>query len=234
MKVTNDSSSELVPEGTHPARLVQIVDYGTQAPKNPKHKPARKVSLGWEIIDDDLLTGEDGDMHFLAFRRFPLKVSSGSHLGKILKSWLGITVPKGEDYELKDLLDEPCLITVEHVEGDDGNTYANVTAVVAPPKGMKVGKSERDEVYFSLDDFDQDVFDNLPDFVQETIMESEEYKDQFGDKKKKKGGKDSGKSSGKPSNKRSRKEEEEEEEEEEEDDEPRNKKKKALPKGKKR
>lgn len=219
MKVTNDVSSELAPEGTHPARLVQLIDMGTQKPSNPKHKATRKVSLGFEIIDDDLMTGEDEDQHFMAFRRFPLKVSSGSHLGKVLKSWQGVTVKKDEDFDLSELINEPCLITVEHTEGDDGNTYANITAIVSPPKGMKVGKATRDIIELSLDEnFDQEAFDSLPDFVQEKIEESPEY-EEFGEEKKKK------KAKGKARD------------EEEEDTRSRKKKpatKKTLPKGKSR
>jgi hypothetical protein len=75
---------------------------------------------------------------------------------------------------LENLLDLPCQIQIVHTTKDD-KTYANITNIIAPGKG-KVTKSTNEPTSLYLDEtFDQEVFESLPEFMQDMISDSPEY-----------------------------------------------------------
>jgi len=175
MKVKNEGSDRELPEdGTYPFVCVQIVDLGTQ--KSDQYEDTRKASFGFQLVDEETSDGKA----VMVYRKFPLKVGPKSHLGQALKSWLGITVGKGEEFDFDECLGKPGMLTIQQTEPDNnGKIYANITALVKPPKGTKVTKATEPQFSLWLDpeEFDQDTFDGLPDFVKEQIEKSDEYQD---------------------------------------------------------
>lgn len=241
MKVKNEAPEyELLDEDTYPARCKGVYDLGRQ---DGNFGIAHMVWLSFEVIDEEK---EDGTP-FVLGRSLSVKFSSRSDLGKILKRWLGIVVARDEVFDFEELLDRPAMITVEHSEeNDDGNVYANITQIGKVPKGMKIGKGTLESSMLTLTKkgFDKDVFDDLPEFLQKKIKNSEDWKELFGkgksrrdddeeedDEPKKKSSKkksrdeddeDDEPKGKKKSSKRSR---DDDDEEEEDDDEPKKKKK---------
>lgn len=177
MKVKNEAPEyELLDEDTYPARCVGVYDLGRQ---DGNFGIAHMVWLSFEVIDEEK---EDGTP-FVLGRSLSVKFSSRSDLGKILKRWLGIVVARDEEFDFEELLDRAAMITVEHSEeNDDGNVYANITQIGKVPKGMKVGKATIEPQILTLTKkgFDKDVFDDLPEFLQKKIKNSEDWKLIFG------------------------------------------------------
>lgn len=171
MKLVNDSNRQLCPEGTFNAVCVTILDLGTQP--NEKWGDRRKITLSFELEEEN----EDGD-RFILFRNYNASLAPKATLTGHLKSWLGIKIEKGEEFDLDEMLGKPGMVTVVHTEGDDGTTYANVDTITSLPKGVKPLKPNADLVSMYLEEgsFDQDVFDNLPEGVQDKIKASDEYK----------------------------------------------------------
>jgi hypothetical protein len=73
------------------------------------------------------------------------------------------------------------MVSVAHSESKNGKTYANVVSAVKLPKELSNAKPEgvHEAVIFNLDDPDLQVFDALPQWMQEKIQASPEWKKQW-------------------------------------------------------
>ena len=160
---------ELPTEDSHFANCVQVIDLGTQ--DGGQWGPKRKVQLAFEIADEE--TSDGGAL--VVYRQYTFTDSQKGALMRDLKAWLKLS--SGEGFDMEDCLGKPALIGVEHNETDKG-TFANVTSVSAVPKGSKVRKpTEEIKSLFLDDNFDREVFESLPEFLQNKIADSPEYEE---------------------------------------------------------
>jgi hypothetical protein len=67
-------------------------------------------------------------------------------------------------------------ISISHKVAKNGNTYANLTGVNLLPKGMECPEQINADQVLAFDDFNEDVFNSLPDFLKDKIVSSEEFK----------------------------------------------------------
>jgi len=175
MKLTPKSSSRiLAPEGIHFARCIRIVDLGTQESSNPEWRASRKLNLGFELVDESAIFDEErGEENFVVYGNWNQSLGKKSKLRPLIESWTGKKI--ADEFELDTLLDLPCQIQITHVTNDKG-TYANITNIMGPGKG-KVSKSTMEPESLYLDEtFDEEIFKKLPEFMQEMIEDSPEYK----------------------------------------------------------
>lgn len=161
------------PQGTHVAICVQAIDLGTQFSKFYQ-KAAKKVLLGWELSNEP---GTDGKP-LLVWKRYTASLSKNSTLRAHLEAWRGrkFTQAELEGFELKNVLGAPCMVTIAH-EDRDGQTYGQVTAVTALPKGTTKPTVIANLVTFDLDKWDDGVFQTFSDNLKKTIMESAEMQE---------------------------------------------------------
>lgn len=164
---------EKVPAGSQTGVCHRIIDLGTQEVDyqgNKKHQ--RKVLFSWEIFGER--TKEDEP--FTISKRFTLSASKKSTMRAFLESWRGEAFTEEDfgNFDLGNLLGKGALLGIIH-EAKDDKVYENITTIMKLPKGMTVTVPENEMVYFSLDDFDQAVFDKLSDNLKETIKKSPEY-----------------------------------------------------------
>jgi hypothetical protein len=165
---------ELVPKGTHPARLINILDIGTQIPKNPANAPQRKLRLTFELVKQ--LRDFNGTMKPLVISRdFTFTTSEKGHLRELLLAWCGVDISKDKSFDITLLLGKAALVSVNHT---DDKKYDNITSVIGVPEGMDVDKAYNPLKCLSLDakEFDKDVFESLPDFIKDKIKPTQEYK----------------------------------------------------------
>lgn len=168
MKPPKGKPRELCPEGTHQAQLISIIDVGTQEPTNPTYNKSRRVYFNFEITEPRMQK-EDGSPFFL--RRDYTFSNKSKNLLKDLKGWLG--VKKLDDYDIDNALGKHGLLKVEH-SGDDGQ-YDNIVNISEVPKGLKLYKATTPLSSFYLDEFDEDAFKALPQWIQDKIVKSDEY-----------------------------------------------------------
>lgn len=184
MKVeVKQSERKNAPEGLHPARLVQIIDLGTQV-NETYNKEERRVRLAWELIGVTFETEEGEEVNHLVSKEYSLKLSRKAHLRKAVEAMLGKSLNEGEEFDFGKLLDIQCQVQIKHNNGTGKNAhevYANVDAVLPAAKDPRTGKvikldrAQRDVVLFSLDSVDDDALAALPDWLQDKIMASKEY-----------------------------------------------------------
>ena len=180
MIVSSNGGSKLPlhPTGAFAVRCVRIIDLGTQQGEfKGKPKVARKVRFVWESpekMGDD--AGELAGKPYLISQDFTASLSDRAALRAALEGWRGrpFTPQELEGFDLKNVLGKACLVNLIHAESK-GNTYCNIKSIMPLPAGMTCHTAVTEQIYFSLDDFSQAVFDKLSDRLKETIAKSPEF-----------------------------------------------------------
>ena len=124
------------PAGSYLARCVSLIDLGTQqSTYEGEIKRARKVLVAWEILDDE--TRKDDGSPFVLSKRFTQSLHEKAALRKTLASWRGrdFTTVELKGFDLAGVLGKDAFLSVIHTD-KDGKTFANIAAVMKPPKGM--------------------------------------------------------------------------------------------------
>jgi len=169
---------KIAPTGSHLARLYRIIDLGTQKSEYMgKVNMLRKVKFFWELHGDDLKT--DDGKPLIQTRNYTLSLGEKASLRKDLESWRGKSFTDDElrGFDLTNLLDKWCMITVQHRESN-GKTYADAVAVTPVPAVVaKAGLPDgvNPTLLFDMQKFDQAVFDGLSDGLKNQIMQSSEF-----------------------------------------------------------
>lgn len=119
---------------------------------------------------------------FIVMRDFTAGFYGDKGLQPFLEAWRGakFTPDDLKKFNAKDLLGKCGLISLVENGG-----YVNVSSVTKLPKGMNGITPVNPLVYFSLSEFNQEVFDSFSDKLKEKIMLSPEYKSLKGDGKAK-------------------------------------------------
>ena len=165
---------EAAPCGVFAARLISLVDLGTQEVIfNAKTKYQRKLLMTFELLGEERMT--DG-APFKISRRFTMSLHEKSSLRQTLEAWRGKKFTPDEiktGIPLEKMLGAFCLVTLIESERE-GKTYANVASISSLPKGMPKPDGVGDLILFDLDAPDFLAFDKLSKKTQETIMASPE------------------------------------------------------------
>jgi len=120
------------PGGSHIAICVDVVDLGlVETSYSGKSKKVHKIRVVWQ-------TGEkrdDGKPHYVG-RRYTLSLHERSSLRKDLEAWRGrsFTEEELEGFDVERLLGAAALLSVVQ-QARDGSVYANINAIMRPPKG---------------------------------------------------------------------------------------------------
>jgi hypothetical protein len=188
MIVTGSNSDrkkfEIAPAGTHLARLYRIIDLGTQMREyEGKVNMLRKVKFFWELHGEDgtgkpLLTLDGKPL--IQSKEYTLSLGEKTNLRRDLESWRGKAFSDDElkGFDLKNILGQFCMVNISHREKLD-MTYADLKGVSGVPaiyKKAGLPESVNSTLLFSLDKFDEQVFDSLSENIKETIRKSPEYR----------------------------------------------------------
>lgn len=181
INATNNSSTrELTPAGNHIARCYQMIEIGTVNELiMGKSQTLRKVRIGWELpLETREFKEGDGEKPFVISKEYTLSMHEKSNLRKDLKSWRGrdFTETEAKSFDITKLMGVPCMLNIIHQPSKDGSrVYANISGVTPMPKGVKCPPQFNDTFELSYDEFDQEVFETLPDFIKDKMKGSLEY-----------------------------------------------------------
>lgn len=183
-RATGGGSFKPLPPGMHLARCYRIIDLGTQKVEwKGAVKLQPKVLVQWEVHGEDEegnpLVTDKGDPLSIS-KTYTLSMGDNSRLRTDLKSWRGrdFTVEEMTGFHLRNILDKWCMLTVTHVTGDDGKTYANVSSVNPVPSHLrKAGLPDgiNEARFFDLDNPDMALFDALGDKLRAKIQSAPEW-----------------------------------------------------------
>lgn len=167
-KQSNDKKFDNAPAGTYGAVCYRVIDLGTQEVKwEGDTKMQHKVYIAFEL-DEKM---EDG-RPYVAGRKFTVSLHEKSGLRAFLKGWRGRDFTEEEllGFNPQKLIGAPCMLSL--VQNGD---YVNISSASKLPKGMPVLNPTNPTVFFTLDDFNQAVYDGLSNSMKETIAKSPEY-----------------------------------------------------------
>ncbi len=136
----------ITPAGMHKARLIRVVDQGTQEISyNDEVQHKHKIFMLWEL--PECLIEEEGEFKGKPFTAalFPtLSLHKKSVLRPLLVSWRGkdFTQEEEDTFNVLDLLDKTFTLNIIHNESG-GTTYANIAAMM--PLAEKHCPAPRDD-----------------------------------------------------------------------------------------
>lgn len=181
INATNNSTAKiLTPAGNHIARCYQMIEIGTvtEIIMN-KSQTLRKVRIGWELpLETREFTEGDGEKPFVISKEYTLSMHEKSNLRKDLKAWRGkdFSEQEAKSFDITKLLGVPCMLNIIHQPSKDGTkVYANIAGVTPMPKGVVCPPQFNDTIELSYDDFDNEFFETLPDFIKDKMKTSVEY-----------------------------------------------------------
>lgn len=168
---------ELIPEDTHRAVCVGVVELGTQF-NATFNNFSKKCAIIFELPDVRIeLETESGT------KNLPRNISmlhtqsigKKANLRKVLESWRGraFTEEELKGFDLLQVLGTTCNLQVLHVKRGE-KTFADIQNVMAKIKGQENLRPEGEFITFGFDSH-EDVPDNVPSWMAEMIHRSSEW-----------------------------------------------------------
>lgn len=183
LKIKKKSGTSVPPmeAGTYPAVCVGIVDLGEQYSEIFK-KYSDKLLIIWEIPSQTIQIDGEDKPRWLS-KDFTASLHEKSGLHKMLVSWRGKAFTEKEltedengfvQFSVLDMLGSGCFLQVI-VEAKESGAYNRITSVISLPAGMNTPKTETQLISFDIDDWNDERFHALPEWIQERIRKSTQY-----------------------------------------------------------
>ena len=161
-------------EGLTSARLCRVIDLGLQ--KRPPYQgqekaPAYMIRLTFELPDQLInVDGEDKP------RWIDKEINLSQHEKSTSLKWFNILDPQNESRgDWGKLVGTPCMLNITHRTDKKDRTHANIGDLLPVMKGMEVGALQNPTVVFDTSNPNVEVFQRLPDFLQEKIKSNLEF-----------------------------------------------------------
>jgi hypothetical protein len=170
---------DLVPAGNYIARCYKMIEIGTVAETiNGQTKTMHKVRIGWELpTETKVFDPAKGEQPLVVDQEYTLSMNEKANLRKMLESWRGkgFTEKEAEAFDITALLGKPCMLNIIHTVSKSNSTYEKIAGVTAVPKGITVPNQVIKNFVLSYDNWNQELFDSLPDFIKTKMQGSLEY-----------------------------------------------------------
>lgn len=166
---------EQPPVGTHVAICTKVIDIGTQKSEyQGQANIRRQCIIGWELPNELMTTGDYAGKPFTVSKFYTASLNEKANLRKDLANWRGRDFTEAElaGFESKSIIGKACMLALTPNE----KNKIRVTGVMALPKGTPTPPQVNKSLFFSLDEFDQTVFDGLSEGYKKLIMASPEYR----------------------------------------------------------
>lgn len=175
----NESTFEPLEAGTYAARLYQIIHIGNiETEWQGETKIVNKIRFTFELPTElKVFKEENGEQPFVLSQEFTLSLGEKANLRKFIDNWTGkkMTDDDAKGLDIESLIGKEGLINAVQTE-KNGKTYTNIGGISPLPKGMKCPPAINQPLILNYTDkWNEDVFDNLPDFLKEKIASSKEW-----------------------------------------------------------
>ena len=191
LKVSENATQfQILEAGEHLGVCYSIVDAGTREEQYMDNPPKlRKVIyVTWEVPSQEM---DDGSGPLATGKKYTASLNENSALYKDLVTWRGKPFSSDElsGFDVSKMVGAPANLHIEHYETQDGKQRAGLKAIFKPDE-FKITKTINDPVVFDLDVYCEyvigttneqtvgmsEVFDKIPEWLQEIVKESIEYK----------------------------------------------------------
>jgi hypothetical protein len=188
-KATSTNSKaqqQVVPVGTHEARLVQVITLGLQ-PQRPykgeEKKPCYELMVTYELCDNFMVDEEGNileDKPRWVSETFPHYPRSADR-SKASKRMVALDPDNLYDGDWSQMIGTACSVTIVHNQGKGihaGKTYANIGQVSNIPAKFAnmVPELINEPVLFDTEEPDMGIWEKLPDWIKDKIKNNLEFK----------------------------------------------------------
>jgi len=171
--VTKTTSAPAVSAGLYPARLFSIIRLGHV--EGYQGAITDQVRFTFELPTE---LSEDGKPAMVS-KESSLTFTDRSFITKLAKA---MGVDTSGDLDIVTLIGKTCMINLEEKTAKaSGNVYVKIESVTPLAKGMKVDDQINESFWFDVAAFDDAKFETMPEFLQDKIKGSDEYKDKHQD-----------------------------------------------------
>ncbi len=174
LKVKDRAKPKLPPvePGVYIGICVGIIDLGEQYSEKFKNY-RNEVQIVWELVGETVEVDGEQKPRQLS-RTFSVAASKKSSIRGFISSWNGVQYSDDQFADL-DLFDQAGKVCQLSVVLNDTGEYANVDSVIPLPKGMPAPKTDTPLILWNMDNWTNDGFEALPEWVQEKIKKSTQY-----------------------------------------------------------
>jgi hypothetical protein len=180
-----ESNYTLIPAGNHIARCYSMVELGTLTETIlGQEKQVHKIRLTFELPDElRVFNADKGEQPCVISKEFTLSMNEKSNLRAFLKSWRGkdFTEEEAASFDVTKLLGVPCLLNIIHKPSkkDPSRIYDEIASATPLMKNMTCPPQVNSNFEFSLQEWNPNHFELLPEFLKEKVRSSKEYKAMF-------------------------------------------------------
>lgn len=134
MKLSEKKSGNFTPCPEFNGRAV-CVDVTPPETKQTEYGPKEKFRVVFET--DQANPEREGERHCVWSSGFTTSLNEKSAFRKFLRQWFGrdLTAQELEEFDTETLIGKPAFVVVTHSQGDNGETYANITACTPHKQG---------------------------------------------------------------------------------------------------
>ncbi len=182
INATNSGTKrELIPAGNYIARCYQMIEIGTiNEIIMGTQKMLTKVRIGWELPTELRVFDEaKGEQPLVISKDYTLSLNEKSNLRKMLASWRGkdFTEAEAKCFDITVLVGIPCMLNIIHKpkKTDPTVIYEEIGSISAMPKGMMPAAAILKPFVLSYDNWNEEKFESLPDFIKAKMQSSLEY-----------------------------------------------------------
>ena len=164
---------------TYPAVCVGVVDLGEQHSEKFKNYQ-NKVMFLFEIIGETVDVDGEAKPRWLS-KEYTLSLSEKSNLAKTITAWTGREITDDENengFDVSTLLGRKALVVVTCKENDNG-TFNDITVITSPPKMIQIPDAQSEQLMFEVESWNAEVFEKLPERIQNKIKKSTEYQTKY-------------------------------------------------------
>jgi hypothetical protein len=178
---SGSTNFEPIAQGNYPARCYSMVHVGTiEENILGETKKLNKVRITWELPTElKVFKEENGEQPCVISKEFTLSLHEKATLRNFLKNWRGkdFTDEEAKAFDIEKLIGAPCMLNITHKPKKDGSgVYAEIGSVSAMPKGFECPPQINESFVFTYDNFDEEKFNKLPEFMRTKMVNSDEYK----------------------------------------------------------
>jgi len=166
--------------GVFIARCTQMIQIGTLSEEiQGEVKKLHKVRLGFEFpTEKKVFKEENGEQPYFLSKEYTLSFHEKATLRQHLETWRGkkFTDEEAARFDITKLLGVPCTINVVHKVGKaNGKTYAEIGSISPLMKGTVCPDAINPVQVLSYDDWNQELFESLPEFLRKKIESTPEF-----------------------------------------------------------
>ncbi len=177
----NQSNYKIAPIGTHVATCYQFIHIGTvEEEYMGEKKDSNKVYISFELPDEMQIfkEGEPAKPTVIS-QQFTFSMAPKAKLRPLVEGIIGTTLTDYEAnaFDVDSIVGMSCLLNIVHKTSKAGKERAEIVSASPLIKGMKAPSPFNPTRIMTYQNFDQEFFEKLPQFLREKMESSEEYYD---------------------------------------------------------